>query len=176
VRSRSYIFVLLAFAIAALSSGCFGGGDDKGTSANVQPQLLEASQSKLTKLAGEQGHEVYWAGPKSGTRYEWTRTADNRLFVRYLQGNTKIGDRNKAFLTIATYSFPNAKNALQALGAKSPGAQTTTVGNAFVFYSKAAPSSAYVAFPGSDYEVEVFDPAPGKAFTIAKSGDIQPIK
>jgi hypothetical protein len=181
-RSRGsrgwYIVVLVVLAIAA---GIVVWAVVTGKSSNsskVQRQLLGVTRTQLSTLAAQQGHEVYWAGPRPGVRYEWTRTTSGRIYVRYLRGSTKIGARNKTFLTVATYSFPNAKKAVQELANRTPGSQTRDLpGGALVYHNpKVAPTSAYLAFPGSDYEVEVFDPRHGKAYSIAKSGDIQEIK
>jgi hypothetical protein len=151
-------------------------GDDK-VATTAKPQLLEATAAQLSELAKQQGHEVYWAGPQANVRYEWTRTSQDRIYARYLKGNTKVGARNKVFLTIATYPLKGALKALQVQAAKAPASQTQTLPNGAFVYSNSstAPNSAYVAFPGSDYEVEVYDPAPGKALAIAKSGKVQPI-
>ena len=38
------------------------------------------------------------------------------------------------------------------------------------------PNNVYLAFPGSDFEIEVFDPAEGEALEIATSGAVRPIQ
>jgi hypothetical protein len=176
------IFIRRAVLVAALIAAAVVlwsvvSGDDSSDK-TVKPQLLEATAGELSSLASDQGHEVYWAGPKNGVRYEWTRTENGRIYVRYLGGNAKVGERDKAFLTVATYPFKDAVKQLQALAAKNPGSQTQALPDgAFAYYNAAAvATSAYIAFPGSDFEVEVYDPDKGKAFSIAKSGQIEQIK
>lgn len=171
---RLGVLAVVAVAAAVIIWSVVSGGDSK----SVKLQLLQATAAQLPGLAAAQGHEVYWAGPRNGVRYEWTRTPTRRIFVRYLSGRAQIAERNRAFLTVATYSLPNAQNQLKALAAKNKGGRTHLLSDgALAYYDPTAvPNSAYVAFPGSNYEVEVFDPSPGKAYSLIKSGAIQQIR
>jgi hypothetical protein len=169
----------LVLAAAAVVVWALLTGDDNASSGNkVKPQLIEAKAGQLPALASAQGHEVYWAGPKGGVRYEWTRISNGRIYVRYLSGNAKLGESKRAFLTVATYPFPNALSRLKSLAAKNRSAQTKQLADgSFAYYdATAVPSSAYVAFPGSNFEVEVFDLTPGKAYALARTGQIEEIK
>lgn len=174
---RLAVLVVAIVAVGVVVWALASGGSDSSAK-KVKPELLEATQAQLVTLARQQGHEVYWVGPKANVRYEWTRTTDARLYVRYLKGATPIGSRKKAFLTVATYDLPNAADALKAQAAKSPGSRSQAArGGGFVYTNPTtAPTSAYFAAPGSDYEVEVFDPKPGKAFAIAAAGLVRRIQ
>ena len=41
-------------------------------------------------------------------------------------------------------------------------------------YGRDRPSSVYLAFPGGDVQVEVYDPSPRKARRLARSGRVRP--
>ena len=126
----------------------------------------------LHSLAGL-GVPIYWAGEQPGVAYELTKTSDNRVLVRYLPAGEKIGTKTP-YLTIGTYPVKNAFQVTSRL-AKSSGSVTIPVGHGGVaFYSRAAPTSVYVAYPGYDYQVEVFDPSPAQARSIA-SGRLVPV-
>lgn len=119
------------------------------------------------------GVPIYWAGQQSGVTYELTKTADNRVLVRYLPAGEKIGTKTP-YLTIGTYPVKNAF-AVTSRVAHSSSSVTVPVGHGGVaFYSPAAPTSVYVAYPGYDYQVEVFDPSPARARSIA-SGRLVPV-
>ncbi len=119
------------------------------------------------------GVPIYWAGQQSGVTYELTKTADNRVLVRYLPAGEKIGTKTP-YLTIGTYPVKNAF-AVTSRVAHSSSSVTVPVGHGGVaFYSRAAPTSVYVAYPGYDYQVEVFDPSPAQARSIA-SGRLVPV-
>jgi hypothetical protein len=78
-------------------------------------------------------------------------------------------------LTIGTYPVSNAYEALQGI-AKKPGAKTgKTPDGGFVVTNEGTPQSVYVAYPDSDHEIEVYDPDPKTAFSLATSGAIVPI-
>jgi hypothetical protein len=115
---------------------------------------------------------TYWAGPKSGVVYELTRTTNGNVYVRYLRRGAKVGDPRASFLIVATYPYPNAFHRLQAV---AHGAGVTLADGAFVLPDAGYPKSVHMAFPGVDYEVEVYDPSPAVAVRVAKSGTVQPV-
>ena len=48
-------------------------------------------------------------------------------------------------------------------------------GGGLAVYSVEAPNNVYVAFPGSDVQVEVFDPRPKRALRLVTSGRVAPV-
>jgi hypothetical protein len=147
-----------------------GGGDD---SASDKPEAVGAA--KLSELAGDTGHPVYWAGRRPSGTYEWTELADGRVYVRYLKPGAPAGDPRARFLTIGTYPVGNAPRALRKAD-RSPGSRTRNVGGgAIALVNRDTPTSVYLAYPGSPYEIEVFDPDPKKALRLVTSGKIQPV-
>ena len=79
-------------------------------------------------------------------------------------------------LTVATYPYSEAFETLEAAAAQ-PGAVTGDApGGGLVVGNESNPNNVYLAFPGSDLEIEVFDPAEGEALEIATSGAVRPIQ
>lgn len=136
-----------------------------------------SSVEQLRDLAATVGHDVYWAGPAAvATSLELTHEADGRIYVRYLNGDGTLGDSRPSFTTVGTYPVPAALAALRR-EAKAPGAITRTLpGGGFAYLDAARPHSVYLAWPGSDYEVEVFDPSPKHALDLVLSGAIAPVR
>jgi 4-amino-4-deoxy-L-arabinose transferase-like glycosyltransferase len=126
----------------------------------------------LERLAGKIGHPVYWAGPRKDFTYEWTRRSDGAIFVRYLPAGVRVGDPRGDFLIVATYPYPNAMAALQRV-ANGKGIEIPGGGLALVHegYEK----SVHLAYPGVDYQVEVYDPSPRIARLVAVSGQVRPV-
>ena len=57
------------------------------------------AQQELKAEASTSDHPIYWAGPRPGVRYEFTRSTDGRTYVRYLTDGAKVGDPNcRSFL------------------------------------------------------------------------------
>lgn len=131
------------------------------------------SVADLTAAAKSQSHPVYWAGPRTGSVYELSQPT-GRFYVRYLPPGTKAGT-SVAALTVGTYSVSNAFAVVQRLAGRPGSVQVPVTGGAIAFSAKSAPASVYVAFPGKDVEVEVYDPSPGGARQLVTSGKIVPL-
>jgi hypothetical protein len=134
--------------------------------------VAESAQG-LKAFAAAIGHPVYWAGPKLGSTYELTQTNTGRVYVRYLPAGVQVGVK-KPFLTVATYPFPKAFAALKAL-AKHQGGAIKLAGGGIALVDKAYPKSIHLAYPGSDYEVEVFSPSPPGTRAAVVSGQVTAI-
>jgi hypothetical protein len=148
--------------------------DDNGSSEPKSTGGPEGiTQQGLTDLAGSVDHPVYWAGARPNNKYELTIANDGNIFIRYLAPNTPVGSREVASLTIGTY--PAAGANLQK-AAERPGAKTgQTPDGAMVVTNSDNPTSVYLGYPDTDHQVEIYDPNPKEAFSLATSGAIIPI-
>ena len=135
----------------------------------------EASVERLLDVGRSAGHPVYWAGEQEGRELELTVEPDGKIFVRYLDEGVPVGSPDRS-LTIGTYPFRGAFEALEAI-ARQPGSVAGEApGGGLVVGDNPRSTNVYLAFPGSDVEIEIFDPAAGGAFAIATSGGIRPIE
>jgi hypothetical protein len=133
-------------------------------------QAVAVSETGLQTLASL-GSPIYWAGAKPGDTYELTQAADGRLYIRYLPAGVKVGSP-AIFLTIATYPMANAYAVTRHV-ASQRGSVAVSVGDGGVaFYRTRLPTNVYVAYPGSNYQIEVFDPSPAQARSLVASGSI----
>jgi hypothetical protein len=120
------------------------------------------------------GIPIYWAGERSGVRYEMTKTGDNRVLVRYLSAGAQIGTRTP-YLTVGTYPVKNAYAVTSRL-ARSSSSVAIPVGHGGVaFYSRTRPTNVYLAFPGSSSQIEVYDPSAAAAQQLVFSGQVAPV-
>jgi hypothetical protein len=133
-----------------------------------------ASLADLESLVSSIGHPIYWAGPKAGYTYELTQTSNGNVYVRYLPRGVKVGAA-KEYLTVVTYPFPHALNALRQTLKANEGGVTKLTGGGLAVVDKSYPQSVHLAYPGAAYQVEVFDPSPAHARQVATSGDVQPV-
>jgi hypothetical protein len=173
-KSRTALVLVALLAAVAVVAFLVLGNDDNGGSEPEPTGGPEGiSQQGLTDLAESVDHPVYWAGPRPGTRYELTIADDGNIFIRYLSPDTPVGSQEVASLTVGTY--PAAGANLQA-AAERPGARTgETPDGALVVTNSDSPTSVYVGYPDTDHQVEVYDPDPKTAFSLATSGAIVPI-
>jgi hypothetical protein len=165
------VLVAVAFVVWLVARG---GNDSPSTTTSTHTLPVAASVSDLTNVAGSVHHKLYWIGEKSGFTYELTKSAKSgNVWVRYLPTGTQVGDTRANFLTVGTYPQKNAFQSVQA-ATKRKGAVAVTApaGGVAVQYTD-RPSSVYVAFPGTNLLIEVFDPSPSTARNVVTSGSIK---
>jgi len=170
--------VIAIAAVAAFLVWFFAIRDtDDNDDAQNEAAPVAATQAEILDLAKEDDQPIYWAGNQPGTTdLELTQTADGNVYVRYLTGNASIGTPKPSYLTVGTYPFGDAVQAVKTI-AKEPGARTFNVaGGGFAVQNANSPTSVYVAYPDEKrFEIEVYDPDPAKALALVRSGDIKPV-
>lgn len=134
---------------------------------------IAVSRHDLVELSVQLARPVYWAGAASGSTYELTTTAAGRVYVRYLRAGVRVGIARR-YLTVATYPLKDAF-ATTTEAARESGAVTIPVAGGFAFYRTALATSVYLAFPGIDEQIEVFDPSAQRAHRLVASGRIRPV-
>jgi hypothetical protein len=132
------------------------------------------SLSGLRSFAHKVGHPIYWAGAKRGYTYEVTQTANGDVYVRYLPSGVKAG-APKPYLTVVTYPFPNALGALRQAAKGYTSGVSNLPGGGLAVVDSSYPKSVHIAFAQSSYQIEVFDPRPSIARSVATSGSIAPV-
>lgn len=182
-RARGATFArILPFVIAAAIGIVVGvvvlviwfvvrGGEDRGEG----PPAAAASIRQLNAFASAAGHPVYWAGSQPKFTYELSSTKDGRIYIRYLPPGADIGDPRPNYLTVGTYPQEDAFETLQQTVRAQGVSPIELPGGGLAFQDKNRPTSVYLAYPGSDYQVEVYAPSPGTAGAIVASGQIKPL-
>ena len=166
---------VVLFVLLLLSSD----GEDSGSSDTVSaeaaaPAVQIVSESELLGAMEGVGYPVYWAGPRLGVRYEVSRPEEGRAFVRYLPKGEEAESENP-FLTVASYQQPDALASIREQGQKKGAVLVRIVGGGAAYTKDPQATSAYLAFPGVETQVEVYDPKPGKALDLIRSGAIVPV-
>lgn len=160
--------------VVALLAGCGGDDADKGSAApslkTDVPTVM--SEEQLKAFGKAQAFPVYWAGPQADRRYEVTRTAGGRIYIRYLTPNAEVGSNKPLFLTVGTYPGSNAYGALQVVGRRDGATRVKTQSGALVVIPSADSRSAYFAFPQQNFQVEVYAPQAGRARSLVLDGQI----
>jgi hypothetical protein len=164
--------VIAAVALAGLLFVAIGPG---GSADQTSPRSADGAE--LRELSSVVGHDVFWAGaPAAGESIELTDQPDGRVFVRYLSGGAEVGDSRADYTTIGTYPVRNPLASLRR-EARGPDAITRDLpGGGFAYLSLDQPTSVHLAWPGSSYEVEVYDPSPKRALDLVLSGAVQPVR
>jgi hypothetical protein len=133
------------------------------------------SGDELREKASEQEGPVYWAGEQAGSQIEFSQPEEGRTYVRYLTGGAEAGDPNPEFLTIGTYEFKDATKALKEQAKKPNGVLASAPGGGVVYFNTGHPQSVYLAYPGEEVQIEVYDPNPKRSLGLVSSGLIVPV-
>ena len=178
-RVRVGVIVAVAVVVAVVVWLLVRNNDNGGGSGAVAtgPAIgpVAASQDRLRQLADQEGHDIYWVGPKDNTTYELTRTSAGRIFVRYLPKGVPVGVDKADYTIVGTYPVANATSVLKGLAAKSGENKLSVPNGGIAVYSSSQPTNVYVAYPGSNLQIEVFDPSADRARRIVTSGQVVPV-
>lgn len=147
-----------------------------GVSRRTPADARAASVGELQALEAELGHPVYWAGPRPKVTYELTRAIDGSVWVRYLPAGVRVGDPRPNYLTVGTYPQANALGTLRATAARNHVRLLAAGSGGLAFVDRSHPTSVYVAYPGQDVQIEVFDPNPGRARGLVLSREIRRVR
>jgi hypothetical protein len=159
------------------------------TSGRVQP-VLESTQTQpqartpaavsrleLTVVATNLGHPIYWAGPRPNTTYELWQTARGYTYIRYLPKGVAVGSGGGRYLIVGTYPMKDAFAVTRKSAAK--GKDTVRIklpDGGIAAYAKKHATNVYVAYPGVDVQVEVYDPSATLTPKLVASGQIVPVR
>lgn len=175
-RPSAIAAIAIAVVIVVYLLASSGGGGSSSTTSE------ETTAAKTVKVVPESGllqamkgvgYPVYWAGPRLGVEYEVQRLP-GRTYVRYLPKGEKP-ETEKPFLTVGSYEESEALASIKNLG-QQPGAILVKIAGGGSAYAEGTQAtSAYMAFPGVDVQIEVYDPEAGKALSLIRSGAIVPV-
>ena len=174
-EARIGALVALAVLVGLLVWLLARGGDDDSASTSSS-SATAASVQDLAALPGTVGHPVYWAGPRRDFTYELTRTGDGRIYIRYLPAGVAVGSNQPKYLTVGTYPSTNALAAIRGIAKRLDVKTMRVKGGGSAVQDTKHPTSVYFASPGSDYQVEVYDPSPARALQLVLSGKVTPLE
>jgi len=161
--------------VIALVALVVSGGEDENPAAPPEAESTIVSEEELAERAAALGQPIYWVGPVPGTVLELEQLeGEEGVRVRYLPEGSDVGEAPPSALTIGSYPIAEANAALERFAAE-PGSVTRQGPNGReVVYSEEKPTSAYFVDPEGLVQVEVYDPSPRKALSLALSGKVDP--
>jgi hypothetical protein len=175
-KQRNFRLGVAPVAILAIALGAWlalRGGDDS-TDSSTPTEAEVVSVDSLREAVGGPGIPIYWAGEQADTELELSEPEEGRTYIRYLTGDAEAGDPRPNFLTVGTYANENPVATLKRQGKESDGVLGKAPGNATVYFDRNDPSSIYLAYPGVEAQIEVFEPDFKRALQLVNSGQIVP--
>lgn len=172
------VVVVVVAAIIAFTVG----GDDKKPSDNnantgnntEQPANVQVGLNPdgLKTAVGAIGRVVYWAGPETDYSYVLQTFGNGQTTVRYVPQDGDPNNQEAVYRVMGTYPIKNAFDVTTKAGQTEGSTLLTNSDGSIVVYNKSKTTNVYVAFPDVDVQIEIYDPAPGKALEVATSGRI----
>ena len=166
---------IIAFLLLSGGDDSAGDGGETGSNLHATGRPQAATLDQVRDVGNAVGHTVYWAGEQPGFHYELTVDPDGKVYLSYLAEGVPVGSGRVSSLTVGTYPYIGAYGTLQAAARRSEGLTDRTPDDGLVVSFPNSPNNVYVAFQGSNYEIEVYDPHPGRALELARAGVISPI-
>jgi hypothetical protein len=177
MKTPTRIFAVLGGLIAAalIVWVALESGDSKSETdaQGTEPEIV--SVATLRKAAAAQHTPVYWAGLTKGSELELSQPSADRTYVRYLPSGVEAGDP-QPFLTVGSYRFEDPTAALRSRGGEPSGVLATAPGGGVVYFERSNPKSVYLAYPGTEVEIEVFAPDFKEALQLVTDGRIVPVE
>jgi hypothetical protein len=164
------VVLLVAAGAFAWRSSSSAAPTDHGTAGTG---AVVMTKDQLLVVANASGHSIYWAGAQGLDSYEVTIDSAN-VYVRYLPSGLPVGTK-EPHVTVGTYEKAGAHDTLVSWAAVPGATSKQLAGGALLVQPAGNATSAYFAFTGHDLLIEVYDPTPGRAFSLVESGAIQPI-
>jgi hypothetical protein len=170
------VAVAVAFVVWLLVRN---GDSNNASSGQSQPveaiSPVAASPDRLRDLSAEVGRPIYWVGPRADDTYELTRTSQDRIYIRYLPSGVPVGTKDASYTIVGTYPVAHAYGVLEALAKKSGEISFTAPHGGIAVYGTSRPTNVYLAYPGSDVQIEVYDPSAERARELISSGQVSPV-
>jgi hypothetical protein len=149
-----------------------GGDDSSAPVETTGPRIV--SEAELADAAATSDSPIYWAGPVPGTKLELSELESGGFFVRYLPEAAEPGEGSAGHLTVGSYPLADPARALESFAGRPGSTSRQASDGREVVTSKEQPTSVYFASPDNSVQIEVYDPSPQRAMSLALSGLVQP--
>jgi hypothetical protein len=170
------VFAVTAVAVWQLASSSEQKDNDavrQTTTVGVTSRIV--TLVGLRSLAHALGRPVYWAGERAGASLEYTQTSDGSVYVRYLTGRAKAGDKRASYVVVATYVQPNAFARVQSTARRQRLAIERLPNGAIAVTEPRNARNVHLVFPVQPYQIEVYAPTAEEAHEIVRSGVVMPV-
>jgi hypothetical protein len=152
-----------------------GSSSTKPKSTASTGAAVQATVAQLRTVADSVGHPIFWLGPKKGYTYQLTQMADGKIYIRYLPPGVDPATA-KQYLTVGTYPVSGAFAGIQKQARAHGTVSAKLAQGGLAVLDGAYRKSVHAAYPGLDYQVEVFDPTPSGAMKAVTAGRLASIR
>ena len=169
--------VLTALLVLGLTQQISPTLSDRTTLAAQTSGGVCLTESELKSIIRENNIQAYWTGPIKDATYSLNSSTAGQVFIRYVPKGEECDDVRPNFRVIATYEEQDAFATTEAAGTTADGVSLLNTDGSIVYFNKNVPTNIYVAYPGISYQIEIYDPDPKEAVSLATTqGALQLIK
>jgi hypothetical protein len=175
VRIGLVAIAVVVALIAWLATRDGGSGSSEPEAAAGGEASRVVTVDDLRETAAALGQPIYWAGPPGGKEMvlkELPEGGGVQLF--YAPEGTKPDEVSPKLLTIGSYPLSDPQGNLSGYAERQGAIVRQAPGGREVVTNEKTPTSVYFASPENSVQVEVYDPSPQKAMSLAVSGTVQP--
>jgi hypothetical protein len=178
------VAVIVFAAVGAAVWFAHSSGSSSSTSSSPSPPTRATpavaaeivSPARLREIATASGRLLYWAGPRRGTRIEYTRTRDGSTYVRYLTGSARAGAPGARYVVVATYVQPDAYQRVSTTARKQHLFVANLPGGAIAVTRAGHPENINVVYPKLPYQIEVYTPTAAETRQLVFAGAIKQVR
>ena len=173
-RRALYVLLLVVVALASAAAAYLVTRPAPARDARLPAGLpAEMSPAAAASVAAQVGHPVFGVpAQNAGSRLEVTRGSRGEVWVRYLAGAARPGDRRAGFLTVGSYPMAGALAAAKRAAEGDQMRSSPLPGGGIMLWSLERPTSVYTAQPGSSVLVEVYSPDAAQARALVRAGAV----
>lgn len=169
--------VLTALLVLGLTQQISPTLSDRTTLAAQTSGGVCLTESELKAIIRDNDIQAYWTGPIEDATYSLNSSTAGQVFVRYVPKGEACDDVRPNFRVIATYEEADAFATTESAGTTADGVSLLNTDGSIVYFNKNVPTNIYVAYPGINYQIEIYDPDPKEAVSLATTqGMLQLIK
>jgi hypothetical protein len=167
------VAVVIGYGIAHFQDHATISSQNLALSTTGQVALTE---SQLITAVRDAKATIYWVGPQGDTRYLLTIDKTGSGIIRYIPISGAVSSATTITRTVATYSANGAYEKSVSVSTKVGTSTFQNADKSLVFYKNADTNDVFMAFPGKNFQVEIFDPVAGQALSLAVlAGQVRPV-
>ena len=173
LRVRTFVILILVAATALMGVSQNGVSDQREWRLSALKGKVAMTESQLRDLVSAEKLTVYWTGPMAKSLYTLDTTKKSQIVLTYLPKKSNANTSGKITSTriVGTYFSPSAFADSLNVATKNANVSFKNVDGNLVFFPKERRTGVFVAIPNSNYQIEIFDPIPGQALSIASLRD-----
>lgn len=173
LQARIFVILFLVAATTLLGISQNRASGNLEWRASALKGKFAMTENQLGDLVQAEKLTVYWTGPMAKTLYALDATKKNQTVLRYLpeKSNGEAAEKITDTRVIGTYFSPSAFSDSLNVATKYTNVSFKNVDGNLVFFPKERRTGVFVAIPNSKYQIEIFDPIPGQALSVASLRD-----